>query len=92
MIDVKIIIPNRDRKIGAMVKALAVEVSGFVPVKGTTKEFLKDHGFYIFHFPSQMKAEEFKNSVIEYIESRFATIDEWNGFTKHFQRAATSRH
>ena len=54
MIDVKITIRNKDRKIGAMVKALAVEVSGFVAVKGTTKEFLNNHGFYIFHFPSQM--------------------------------------
>lgn len=56
MIDVKITIRNKDRKIGAMVKALAVEVSGFEAVKGTTKEFLNEHGFYIFHFPLQMKA------------------------------------
>lgn len=76
MIDVKITIRSKDRKIGAMVKALAVEVSGFVAVKGTTKEFLNNHGFYIFHFPSQTKAEEFKNSVLEYIDSKFATIDE----------------
>jgi len=53
-----------------MVKALAVDVSGFVAVKGTTKEFLNNHDFYIFHFPSQMKAEEFKNSVLEYIDSK----------------------
>jgi hypothetical protein len=76
MIDVKINIQNKDRKIGAMVKALAVEVSGFEAVKGTTKEFLNEHGFYIFHFPSHMKAGEFKESVLEYIDSKFATIDE----------------
>jgi hypothetical protein len=76
MIDVKVTIRHKDRKIGAMVKALAVEVSGFLSVKGTTKEFLNDHGFYIFHFPSKTKAEEFKKSVLEYVDSRFATIDE----------------
>lgn len=75
MIDVRIIIQSKDRKIGAMVKALAVEVSGFEAVKGTTKEFLNEHGFYIFHFPSQDKAEEFKNSVLKYIDRKHATTD-----------------
>lgn len=60
MNEVKVIIPNKDRKIGAMVKALAVEVSGFQSVAGTTKEFLKERGFYIFHFPSDTKAKAFK--------------------------------
>lgn len=75
MIDVKIIIQSKDRKIGAMVKALAVEVSGFEAVKGTTKEFLKEQGFYIFHFPSESKAEKFRESVLKYIDRKHATID-----------------
>jgi hypothetical protein len=76
MTDVRVNIQKKDRKIGAMVKALAVEVSGFESVKGTTKEFLNEHGYYIFHFPSPAKADEFKDSVMEYIDSRFATIEE----------------
>lgn len=75
MNEVKVIIPHKDRKIGAMVKALAVEVSGFQAVTGTTKEFLKKHGFYIFYFPSDIKVEEFKESVLKYIDLKFATID-----------------
>ncbi len=74
MTDVRVNIQKKDRKIGAMVKALAVEISGFESVKGTTKEFLNEHGYYIFHFPSSAKAEEFKESVLEYIDSTFATI------------------
>lgn len=76
MNDVKVVILDKDRKIGAMVKALAVEVSGFQAVKGTTKEFLRQHGFYLFHFPSTIKAEEFKESVSRYIDSDFARLDE----------------
>jgi hypothetical protein len=75
MNEVKVVIQNQDRKIGAMVKALAVEVSGFQAVKGTTKDYLARHGFYVFHFPSDVKAEEFKESVLTYIDSKFVTID-----------------
>lgn len=72
MNNVKITIINKDRKIGAMVRALAVETSGFEAVKGTTGKFLNEHGFLIFHFPSHKKAMEFKKSVLKYIDSKFS--------------------
>ena len=55
---VKVSIEKKDRKVGAMVKALAVEVSGFEAVKGTTKEFLSLHGYYEFRFPYKDKADD----------------------------------
>ena len=59
MPDVKVTILNKDRKIGAMVKALSFEVDGPKSVTGTSKEFLEKNGYYIFHFSSQEKALEF---------------------------------
>ena len=59
---VKVQIAKRDRKVGAMVKALAVEVSGFKAVKGTTKEFLQENGYYEFAFPNQAIPNKIKNA------------------------------
>lgn len=67
MIDVKIVIKDKDRKVGAMIKALAVEVAGFQAVGGSTKTFLKKQGYYIFHFPHDYQAQEFRKSVKTYI-------------------------
>lgn len=74
MHDVKVTIIDKDRKVGAMVKALAVEISGFEAVSGTTKAFLQDHGFYVFHFPHANKAEDFKQAVGRYIPSSLAQV------------------
>jgi hypothetical protein len=48
MTAVRVNIANRDRHVRAMVKALAVEVAWRQAVKGTTKEFLRNHGYYEF--------------------------------------------
>ena len=74
MQSVKIAINKKDRKVGAMVKALAVEVSGFEAVKGTTKEFLSAHGYYEFYFPYAGKADEFKEAVGKYIPITLASL------------------
>ncbi len=74
MVLVRVKIAGNDRKVGAMVKALAVEVSGFQAVKGTTKEFLRNNGFYEFDFPSNYKADEFKDAVAKYLPESLATI------------------
>jgi hypothetical protein len=64
---VRVVIEGKDRKVGAMVKALAVEVSGFEAVTGTTKEFLLAHGFYEFQFGTSAKAHDFRRSVAHYL-------------------------
>jgi len=76
MTSVKIKIVANDRKVGAMVKALAVEVSGFQAVRGTTKDFLREHGFYEFNFPSDYKAVEFKQAVTKYLPDSMAFVQE----------------
>lgn len=57
-----------------MVKALAVEVAGFQSVKGATKEFLAEHGFYVFRFPTDLYALDFKNCVRKYFPSGSASV------------------
>ena len=74
MVTVAVAIENKDRKVGAMVKALAVEVSGFESVTGTTKEFLSEHGHYEFHFPTEAKAEEFRAAVRHYLPGTLAKV------------------
>ena len=65
--EIKIFITEQDRKVGAMVKALAVEVSGYQSVKGATKEFLNKHGYYIFSFPTTEKVDEFEEAIRHYL-------------------------
>ena len=73
MPDVKVTIHNKDRKIGAMVKALSFEVEGPKSVTGTSKEFLEQNGYYIFHFSSQETAMEFKEALAQYLPGLLAT-------------------
>ena len=74
MVAVEVNIGGKDRNVGAMVKALAVEVSGFQSVTGTTKEFLATHGYYRFEFPSEAKAAEFRAAVTRYLLESYATV------------------
>jgi len=76
MAEAKIYIVGKDRKVGAMVKALAREIAGFQPVRGATKEFLSEHGYYLFDFPSAGIAVEFKESVKTYLPFSLVTIQE----------------
>jgi hypothetical protein len=76
MAKVKVYIVGKDRKVGAMVKALVREISGFQPVRGATKEFLSEHGYYLFDFPSTSRAAEFKEAVRKYLPVSLATIQE----------------
>lgn len=76
MAKVQVNIFGKDRKVGAMVKALAIEVSGFKAIKGATKEFLERDGYYLFNFPSTHRAEEFKDDVRGYLPMSLAAIQE----------------
>ena len=76
MAEAKIYVVGKDRKVGAMVKALAREIAGFQPVRGATKEFLSAHGYYLFDFPSALRAAEFKEAVKKYLPVSLATIQE----------------
>ena len=73
-VTVRIYIPNKDRKIGAMAKALAVEVDGFAAVKGTTKDFLAENGYYDFVFKTEEKGDVFQFCVKEYIKHPISAL------------------
>jgi len=76
MAKVKVYIVGKDRKVGAMVKALAREIAGFQPVRGATKEFLSVHGYYLFDFASASRGAEFRDAVRKYLPTSLATIQE----------------
>ncbi len=69
---VRVHIIGKDRRVGAMVKALAVEIAGFNAVKGTTKDFLAANGFYDFHFQHEYQADDFRKAVSKYISQELA--------------------
>ncbi len=71
---VSVHITDADRKVGAMAKALAVEVAGFAAVTGTTKEFLAANSRYDFQFDTNDKAEEFKEAIGEYLTGKASVI------------------
>ena len=71
---VSVEIKGKDRMVGAMVKALAVEVAGFQAVKGTTKEFLSLRGYFDFEFPSDAHGTAFREAVKKFIPSELANI------------------
>ena len=77
MTDVKIVFHANDRKISAMVKALAFEIDGPKSVEGVSKEYLEKNGHLVFHFRSEEKAKEFREAVALYLPgflSRVASV------------------
>jgi len=76
MVDIQVSIHQKDRKIGSMVKALAFEIGNKAAVVGASKEVLSENGFYIFHFNSPEKAQEFKKAVETYLPSLLANCEE----------------
>jgi hypothetical protein len=76
MPDVKVSIHNKDKKIGAMVKALAFEVGNHPAVAGANYEVLQGQGYYTFHFSSDAKADEFKQALRSYLPELFAGVNE----------------
>ena len=73
MIDVQISIHGKDRKLGAMVKALAFEVGNKYAVVGASKEFLAQNGYLIFHFATPQQVQEFKDAVATYLPALLAS-------------------
>jgi hypothetical protein len=71
---VRVNIAEKDRKIGAMVKALAVEISGYKAVRGTTKEFLSANGYLEFPFKYPFRAAEFRDTLGKYLPGKYATV------------------
>jgi hypothetical protein len=74
-VKVKVSIPEKNRKLGAMAKALAFEVGNKNAVVGAKKDFLNQHGYYIFHFGSTEQAKEFMTDIGTYLPKLLASYD-----------------
>jgi hypothetical protein len=74
MVDVRVVFHANDRKVSAMVKALAFEVDGPKAVEGASKDFLKSHGHLIFHFQTDAKANEFREALGLYLPGFLARV------------------
>ena len=74
MTNVKIVFHANDRKISAMVKALAFEIDGPKSVEGASKEFLEKNGHLVFYFRSDEKAREFRDAVALYLPGFLARV------------------
>ncbi len=69
----KVSIQNRDEILGAIVRALAVQVAGFQVVGGMNKEYLKQNGFYDFKF-SGVQVDRFRTLVNEYVPDKLSVL------------------
>lgn len=74
MIEVKVEIPSRDGKVGAMVKALSFEVAGTSSVKGAATDYLRRNGHLVFRFRDEERAAEFRRSVAQYFPGLIAYV------------------
>lgn len=74
--DVTVFIRDKDRRVGAMAKALAFEVGGPTAVVGASKGFLEEHGCYRFHFKTEAAALEFREAVADYLPGTLAKCRE----------------
>ena len=71
---VQVVIQGNDRKLGAMVKALAFEIGNARAVKGASWAHMAIHGHLEFTFESKQKVEEFRNAVATYLPAKFARV------------------
>ncbi len=69
----KVTISNRDEILGAIVRALAVQVAGFQIVGGMNKKYLQENGYYLFQF-SAPQLSRFQNLVEEYVPEKLTSL------------------
>ena len=76
MVDAKVAPSNKDRYIGAMAKALAVEAAGFATVGGASHDSMFTNGCYLLRFSHRRQLDEFKRLVDIYLPSGAVHIEE----------------
>lgn len=74
VVNVRVVFHANDRKVSAMVKALAFEVDGPKAVEGASKDFLKSNGYLTFHFQTDAKAKEFREALSLYLPGFLARV------------------
>ncbi len=76
MAKVKVAIQANDRKLGAMVRALAFEVGNTGAVKGSSWTQMLLRGHLEFNFATDQKAEQFRQALTTYLPAKFAHVVE----------------
>jgi hypothetical protein len=69
----KVTFLDKDEILGALVRALAVQVAGFQVVGGMNAEYLNRKGFYLFQL-SEPQANRFKSLIKSYIPDRLQQL------------------
>jgi hypothetical protein len=72
-VSVKVTLLDRDVILGAILRALAVQVAGFQVVGGMNREYLEQNGYYRFPF-SQVQFVKFQMLVKDYVPARFQLL------------------
>jgi len=75
MSDVKVSPAGKDRYLGALAKALAVEAAGFATVGGATHDSMMANGFYLLRFSNDRQLEEFKRLITTYLPPNSVSIE-----------------
>ena len=74
MYKVRVLIPNRDKIVGGMVRGLVTEIAGFQTAKGLNHRVLLLNGYFEFEVSSLRKADEVKEAVKKYLAG-FASVE-----------------
>jgi hypothetical protein len=67
---IKVAFEDRDEVLGALVRALAVQVGGFQMGKGMDKAFLAENGYYEFDFATIAQTGRFQVLIDNYLEPK----------------------
>ncbi len=67
MNDVKVSVSENDKYIAAMARALAFAVAGQSSVAGATEQFLKNNGYIVMHFQSDLQVVEFRRVLSKHL-------------------------
>jgi hypothetical protein len=70
-IPIKVVFSNRDEILGAIIRALAVQVAGFQMGRGMDGLYLRQNGYYRFEFANQTQVDRFTESVTAYLQDRW---------------------
>lgn len=70
---IKVTLLDRDEILGAIVRALAVQVAGFQIVGGMNRKYLEQNGYYRFRF-SMAQFDRFQGLVKDYVPERFQLL------------------
>ena len=64
---VKVTFLKRNEILGAIVRAIAVQVADFQMVGGNNRSYLNRHGFYRFEFANSGQVIQFKSLIQSYV-------------------------